>query len=100
MMAAMEFSPAPLRDLITGGGLHRLEEQTKDEVVREFRKAWLPCLEALLAEEDLDLMERAWLMGEIRRLRRALGITQSPEERRARTRERVRALRMRQKATA
>jgi hypothetical protein len=89
-----------LRGLITSGGVYRLEEQAKDEVVREIRRAWLPQLEALLAAENLDLLERAWLMAEIRRLRRSLGITQTPEERRARTRERVRALRAKRKAAA
>jgi hypothetical protein len=87
-----------LRGLITSGGVYRLEEQAKDEVVREIRRAWLPQLEALLAAENLDLLERAWLMAEIRRLRRSLGITQTPEERRARTRERV--LRAKRKAAA
>jgi hypothetical protein len=61
----------------------------------------LPILERWAADEELEIGLRAFLMIDVRRLRRALGIRHtdvSPEEKRAQTRERVRRYRQRQRA--
>jgi hypothetical protein len=65
-------------------------------VLRETRQSWLPALEAWRARTD-DVIEQVMLAGEIRRLRRLLGIGKSDEERRAANRERVHQHRERKK---
>jgi hypothetical protein len=76
-------------------------ERAKDEAIRFEREMWLPRLEDWLANLERDFegegvpFLRSYLRREIKRLRRCLGLTQSPEERRERTRQRVRALRAR-----
>jgi hypothetical protein len=79
----------------------RAGELAKEEAIRAEREMWLPHLEDWLANlerdfegEDVPIL-RQRLTHEIKRLRHCLGIVQSPEERRERTRLRVRALRAR-----
>lgn len=76
----------------------RAGELAKEEAIKTEREMWLPHLEDWLANLERDFegedvpSVRQRLTREIKRLRRCLGLTQSPEERRERTRQRVRAL--------
>jgi hypothetical protein len=85
--------PLTLQDLIYGGVL-QLEAKAATKAVRETQAYWLPVLEKYA--ENLEVLDRdnvchaVVLHGEIKRLRRALGIRQPPEERRAAVRQRVR----------
>jgi hypothetical protein len=86
-------------------GMRKLEyiagQRGRDEAIRFERESWLPTLERWLEEARQEEDEKARdilttsLEAEIKRLRRCLGLNvkQSPDERRAKTRERVRALR-------
>ena len=92
-------------DLVHSGGVPRWEREAAAAAVRSTRKIWLVRLENMqqnlqehTAEEPNALMDGAYLIGEIARLRRLLGIKPSPELVREQTRERVRAYRQRQKA--
>jgi hypothetical protein len=78
-------------------GMAFYEREAAARAVRETRQEWLPLLEEWLAKTD-NLIERVMLAGEIRRLRRLLGIiTNDDEARRAATRERVRQHRARKR---
>ena len=69
-----------------------------EEAIRAEREFWLPRLERWLEACGSEPYFRVTLEEEIRRLRRCLGIRQEPltlDERRARTRERVRKHRAR-----
>jgi hypothetical protein len=87
--------PASAKEFIESGGMRRLERRAAfhaaQEAVRDEREYWLWQLERWLQTVDrrADFV-RLTLEAEIKRLRRALGIPQSDEERRAKTRERVR----------
>ena len=97
--------PADAEELRRAGGMRWVEwaagERTKEEAIKFEREFWLPVLERWLAnvERDFEGEGVEWvrndLRKEIKRLRRCLSVTQSPEERRERTRQRVRALRAR-----
>ena len=97
--------PADAEELRRAGGMRWLEwaagERAKEESIKFEREFWLPTLERWLesADRDFEGEEIEWvrsdLRREIKRLRRCLGLTQSPEERRERTRQRVRAYRAR-----
>ena len=102
--------PLDILELKRLGGMESVEwcagEQAKDAEIQFQREMWLPRLERWLAavetEDDPDrrFIMRSWLKEEIKRLRRCLGLTQSPEEKRAQTRERVRRLRAKQRPKA
>jgi hypothetical protein len=97
------FFPVSLDEYIRGGGIFKLERiavaHVRDEALRSTRERWLPIIERWAADEELELGLRAFLMIEVRRLRRCLGLrsaTTGIEEKRAQTRERVRRHRARQ----
>jgi hypothetical protein len=70
-------------------GMVAYEREAVERALRETRERWLPVLEGRLAKSN-DADGLAMLIAEIRRLRRLLGIFQTPEARRAASRERVR----------
>ncbi len=106
--------PADVRELIQAHGMRTIEwivgQRAKDEAIRFTREDWLPRLERWLAEMEPEaetekgrVAQRYWrgyLTREIKRLRRCLDITQSPDEVRAQTRERVRRLRSKRQREA
>ena len=90
--------PADAEELRRAGGMRWVEwaagERAKDEEIKFQREFWLPVLEGWLANVERDFegegvkWVRSDLRREIKRLRRCLGFTQTPEERRERTRQR------------
>ena len=75
-------------------------KEAAEQAIRETREEWLPRLEEARASLDpktADLLALVTLDAEIRRLRRSLGIKPTPDEIRARTRERVRLHRERKR---
>jgi hypothetical protein len=76
-----------------------------ERALRQTREEWLPTLEAWRAKST-DLLEQVLVDGEIRRLRRLLGIISRPgaaaaaDARRVATRERVRRHRERKRAAS
>jgi hypothetical protein len=103
-----DWRPANAEAFLVGGCMRRLEyvagARAADEAIREERKRWLPQLEAWLAEADPDdpfySFLSAGLRSEIKRLRKALDIRPTLDERREQTRKRVRNFRKRKKASA
>jgi hypothetical protein len=91
------------------GSMRKLEwiagQRGRDEAIRFERELWLPRLKDWLAEAQQEGHEptrfylTSCLTTEIKRLQRCLGLKQSPEERRIKTRERVRVLRAARRAT-
>jgi hypothetical protein len=88
--------PADLGAFLKVGGMQRIEyaigAKAAEEAIKFERKHWLPKLEYWLQVYPDDAFAVACLTGEIKRLKRCLGIRQEPltlEERRARVRERV-----------
>jgi hypothetical protein len=103
-----------LIDLKRAGGV-RGEEQRELAIattatLSKIRARWLARLAILESDwrarfaatkpKPKDRAELDYILAEQRRLRRLLGLKPSPEEIRARTRERVRAFRERQRAAA
>ena len=92
-------------DLVRAGGVRAFEREAAAAAVRGVQAEWLPMLEEVLEaqEPDADVTVLAYLAGEIRRLRRALGLGPSDSARawaRRLTRERVRRYRARIRARA
>jgi predicted RNA polymerase sigma factor len=100
--------PANAEAFLVGGCMRRLEyvagAKAADEAIREERRSWLPQLEKWLAEADPDdpyhSFLSAGLRSEIKRLRKALKIRPTLDERREQSRERVRRFRKRQRENA
>jgi hypothetical protein len=93
-----------LDELVRAGGVNGLAAEAARQAIDRERRFWLPVLEAWLEQYvgrgidgAADLYALAYLTGEIRRLRRLTGISLSLEQRRAKTRDRVRRWRERQK---
>jgi hypothetical protein len=97
---ALAGAPMSLDELVRGGGVSGLEREAANRAIAQERRFWLPVLEACLDRCDgkTDLHAIMYLTGEVSRLRRLLGVSTSLEWRRAKTRERVRRWRERQKA--
>jgi hypothetical protein len=102
----MEWSddPSGPEDLVNGH-MARLERRAAAKAIKATRERWLPILEQWRAQNDVvDLPswdERFWtartLDREIRRLHRLLGIEPTLDQRRAKTRARVRRYRVRER---
>jgi hypothetical protein len=100
--------PANAEAFLVGGCMRRLEyvagAKAADDAVREERVYWLPRLESWLAEADPNdpfySFLSAGLRSEIKRLRKALKIRPTLDERREQSRERVRRFRKRKKESA
>lgn len=100
--------PANAEAFLVGGCMRRLEyvagANAADDAVREERLYWLPRLESWLAEADPSdpfySFLSAGLRSEIKRLRKALKIRPTLDERREQSRERVRRFRKRKKESA
>jgi hypothetical protein len=92
-------APTTAKEFIASGGMERLERRAAFHAAKEAiqleREFWLGRLQGWLRTVDRDYARgadyvRLTLEGEVKRLRRSLGIKQRDEERRAKTRERVR----------
>jgi hypothetical protein len=103
----MDFLARYSRGFFESGGMSAIEREAAQEAVKREREHWLPVLEAWLADAPrdgaMDVILCVVLDGEIRRLRRMLGLPPRPspeaiERRRQQTRERVRRYRQRQLA--
>ena len=101
---ALSGAPMSLDELVRAGGVNGLAGEAARQAIDRERRFWLPVLEAWLEQYvgrgidgAADLYALAYLTGEIRRLRRLTGISLSLEQRRAKTRDRVRRWRERQK---
>jgi hypothetical protein len=90
--------PMSVAELIRCGGVMQLERDAAEKAIAQERRFWLQSLEAWLEQCDSkdDWYEIAYLTGEIRRLRRLLGVSPSLEQRRAQNRARVQRWRARQ----
>jgi hypothetical protein len=90
--------PMSVAELIHRGGVMQLERDAAEKATAQERRFWLQSLEAWLEQCDSkdDWYEIAYLTGEIRRLRRLLGVSLSLEQRRAQNRARVQRWRARQ----
>jgi hypothetical protein len=90
--------PTSVGELIRCGGVTRLERDAAEKAIAQERRFWLQALEAWLDQCDSkeDWYEIAYLTGEIRRLRRLLGVPASLEQSRAQNRARVQRWRARQ----
>jgi hypothetical protein len=89
--------PISVAELVRCGGVSRLERQAAERAIAQERRFWLQRLEAWLDQcASKDWYEIAYLTGEIRRLRRLLGVSPSLERRRAQNRARVQRWRARQ----
>lgn len=80
---------------VKDGGMRGAEMR----VLVELRRDWLVTIEGWLADENDDWTRRR-LAGEVKRLRRMLGLVHTIEERRAANRERVRRHRQRRRQEA
>jgi hypothetical protein len=92
---------------VRAGGMLGRERRAAADAIREEQEYWLPILEAIVAKLVIDddgdsdsLFMASYLGGEIKRLRRVLGMTTSISQeqiarRRELTRERVRRHRQR-----
>jgi hypothetical protein len=85
-------------ELVRCGGVSRLERDAAGKAIAQERRFWLQALEAWLDQCDSkdDWYDIAYLTGEIRRLRRLLGVPTSLDRRRAQNRARVQRWRARQ----
>lgn len=100
-----DWRPTNAEAFLVGGCMSQLEyiagARAADEAIRNEREYWLPQLEAWLAEANSDdpyySFLSAGLRTEIKRLRKALGIRPTLDERREQARKRVRRFRKRQK---
>jgi hypothetical protein len=100
---SVEWRPTDPYEFIVGGML-KIEclagQRARDEAIRSERELWLPRLVHWREAHGDDPGVRAVLDGEIKRLRRTLGIRiqRTPDELREHTRRRVQAYRKRQRA--
>jgi hypothetical protein len=99
--------PTTLHEFFNNGGMAAVERAAACRAIADERASWLPILEAWAAAlgDDDDVLMVIWLDGEIRRARRLLHLPPVPspqavEQRREKTRERVRRYRQRLKAEA
>jgi hypothetical protein len=90
--------PISVGALARCGGVTRFERDAAEKAIAQERRFWLQRLEAWLDQCDSkdDWYEIAYLTGDIRRLRRLLGVSPSLERRRAQNRARVQRWRARQ----
>jgi hypothetical protein len=101
---------AEIKGLQRSGGVRAQERRELGPALRGIRERWFSRLAgwemdwrrrfAEVKPTARDRAELDYILAEQRRLRRLLGLKPSPEEVRARTRERVRAFRQRQRVQA
>jgi hypothetical protein len=91
--------PMTVHELVMAGGPERLAREAADVAAREQRQFWLSVLEEHAKRDDLDDDDRMMCELYIRELRRKLGIAPPKDVIREQTRERVRRLRERRKAS-
>ena len=98
-----EFEPASPEEFFLNGGMCRIEwtagQRARDVAIQAERRIWIQRLEHWLLQAEPDAAYRPMLVAEIRRLRRCLGIKLSAEEKRERTRERMRRWRAAREAS-
>ena len=90
------------RGLLKSGGVGRWEREAAATAIRATRQTWLSVLERFAHNQPAgtDFDEFVYVDGQIKRLRRALGIKPTPDQVREQTRRRVQAFRERQRRKA